>query len=206
MHTIPTTPFPTGEKAAHCADRAIVLAAQAGCHDAFTTLFDRYQAPILRYLTRQTGDGEQAADLTQQTFLDAYRRLDRLTGDRPFAAWLYRIAHNNLLHAWRQQRIRQMASLDRLLEEGGTAQRALQQADSTAQVHERELIGTVLNSLTPALREPLLLFCLHGFSSAAVAATLGISPEAARQRIARAREQFRHHYRLLDDSALAATA
>src|SRR3712207_4635179 len=76
----------------------LVQAARTGSGQAFDTLMERYHAQVLRYFTRQTGDPELAADLTQDTFLDAYRRLDRLDDARPFVAWLFRIARYNLLH------------------------------------------------------------------------------------------------------------
>ena len=184
--------------ALHLDERGTVDAARAGCNEAFTALVDHYQPQMLRYLTRQTGDRELAADLTQETFLHAYRSLDRLGNDRPFAAWLFRIAHLNLLHEWRRQRVRRLVSLDWLISEGGEAQRALQQADKTTVAHERDLIQEVLNALTPTLREPLLLYCLGGFSGQEVADILSISPAAARQRIARAKDQFRQRYRSLN--------
>ena len=179
-------------------ERSVVDAAQAGCKESFAVLADRYHAQVLRYLTRQTGDRELGADLTQQTFFDAYRRLDRLANDRPFAAWLYRIAHYNLLHERRRQRIRQQVSLDWLVAERGETQRALHESDKTGLAHERDMIQNVLNTLTPALREPLLLYCRDGFSGQEVAEILGISPAAARQRIARAKDQFRQQYQALN--------
>ncbi len=185
-------------------ERSIVDAAQDGCVESFTLLVERHHAQILRYLLRQTGDRELAADLTQETFLDAYRRLGRLADDRPFAPWLYRIAHYNLLHELRRQRIRRMLSLDWLIGEGGEAWRPLHQSDETGSSHERDLIQEVLNTLTPTLRVPLLLYCLDGFSGQEVAEILGISPAAARQRIARAKDQFRQQYQAFNADTQAA--
>src|SRR4028118_616588 len=88
----------------------MISAAKTGCATSFTWLVDRYQGQVLRYLARHTGDHELAADLTQETLLDAYRRLERYHPDRPFAAWLFRIAHYNLLREWRRQRTRPQVS------------------------------------------------------------------------------------------------
>jgi RNA polymerase sigma factor (sigma-70 family) len=185
----------TGAQSAWSGERTLVIAAQAGCDQSFTLLVERYHAQVLRYFNRQTGDPELAADLTQETFLDAFRRLDRLSDDRPFVAWLFRIAHNNLLHEWRRQRIRRLLSLEWLCDNGGEQEGALSHGDSAPRAHERDLIQQVLDHLSPTLREALLLHSLCGFSGEETAAILGIAPPAARQRIARAKEQFRQRYR-----------
>src|SRR5688500_13980119 len=77
-------------------EQQLIASAQTGCADSFGALMERYQLDVVRYLVRRTGDHELAADLTQETFLDAFRRLDRYQPDRPFPAWLFRIAHFNL--------------------------------------------------------------------------------------------------------------
>ena len=101
-----------GHSGEQASDVALVEAAQLGSAQAFDMLVARYHGPVLRYLERQIGDVELAADLGQETFLDAYRSLDRLIGDRPFAAWLYQIARNNLRREWRTRKLRRLISLD----------------------------------------------------------------------------------------------
>jgi RNA polymerase sigma-70 factor (ECF subfamily) len=61
---------------------------------AILALVDRYYAPIHRYLTRLTGDTHVTAELTQETFIDAYNALPRLADDSNVSAWLFRIATN----------------------------------------------------------------------------------------------------------------
>ena len=180
------------------ADDSLVAAAQSGSARAFDLLVVRHHAPILRYLARQTGDPELAADLAQETFLDAFRSLDRLGDDRSFAVWLHRIARHNLLAARRWQRLRRLASLEWLLARDETDSPALHQLDHFASSHERDLIQRALDALNPALREALLLSSVQGFNGQEVAQILGITPAAARQRIGRAKEQFRQHYRALE--------
>ena len=187
-----------GCEAERAGERALVAAARAGSAAAFALLVERHHLAILRYLARQTGDRELAADLAQETFLDAYRSLGRLGEEVSFAAWLHRIARHNLLPAWRRRRLRRFVSLDRLW--GGEPAAA---ADEAA-CDERDLIQRALDGLGPALREALVLHDLQGFTGREVGAILGISPAAARQRVARARARFRERYRALeggDDAA-----
>jgi len=160
---------------------------------AFDQLVEQYYPLILRYLTRRTGDAELAADLTQETFLDAWRDLARLAHGRAVAPWLYQIARNNLLPHWRRRR---PVSLDALLAEDGGEPAACQQADPAPACDERALIAQVLGGLSAPLQEALLLHCRQGFTSEEVGQVLAISGEAARKRIGRAKTQFRAGYRV----------
>ena len=175
---------------------------------AFAALIDRYYAPLLRYLTRQSGDGELAADLTQATFLAAYRSRDQLADEGAVGAWLFGIGRNELRMEWRRRRLRRLVSLDWLAPRGeGTASEgerraptgsglaALQRADASEPCAERDRIQRVLDGLSPTLREALLLHALCGFAGGEVAAIVGVSPAAARKRIARAEAAFRERYR-----------
>ena len=150
-------------------DRLLIAAAQGGCAQSFACLVDRHYGHILRYLVRFTGDPELASDLTQETFLDAFRHLDRYNTDHSFLAWLYRIARNNALH-WRRK-LRRLCSLEWLLAESGSTSTSelMCVADQTTALHERDLIQQILNELSASLREALLLHCLAGFTSVEVA-------------------------------------
>lgn len=178
----------------HTPDRALVADARSGSVRAFELLVERYYAPMLRYLTRQTGDPELAADLTQETFLEAFRDLDRASDDRSFAAWLYSIARHNMLTATRRRGLRKLLSLDRLPSEVSAVIPALRGADVADALHERDLIQRMLDGMSPKLREALLLHSLWGFRGEEIARILGISPAAARQRVCRAKEEFDREY------------
>ena len=187
---------PTGRAARAgdpCPDGAPASAAPPCVRQAFDQLVEQYYPLILRYLTRRTGNAELAADLTQETFLDAWRDLERLADGRPVAPWLYRTARNNLLPHWRR---RQPVSLDDLAAADGAEPHPLRQADPTPTCDERALIAQVLGSLSAPLQEALLLHCQQGLTSEEVGQALAISGEAARKRIGRAKTQFRQDYRL----------
>ena len=181
----------------HIDEHQLVDAARAGCLQCFEALVERYHTRIRSYLLRQIGDPEMAADLTQQTFLDAFNRLERFANTYPFAAWLYRIARNNLLHERRRRRLQQSVSLDWMLTEAETEPPAVWSVDGASAYPERDHIRLVLDGLSPAHRNALL-HNVAGFSSKEVAGILGISPEAARQRLSRAKEDFRLRYWQLD--------
>lgn len=150
-----------------------------------------YQTAILNYLYRLVGDVELAEDLTQDTFIKAYRALERLElGDDAEArrrAWLYRIAQNTATDHFRRQGRLKWLSLEGLRR---------QPADDLATVSANagDPARQALALLSREHREVLLLFGQGGLDAAEVADVLGISPEAARKRRQRARESFAAAY------------
>ncbi len=80
----------------------LVERAKSGDAQAFGALYDRFQPEILRYLTHRTRDPEAAEDLTQQVFLKAWQAIPRFEQRGvPFKAWLYRMAHNQMVDHFR---------------------------------------------------------------------------------------------------------
>lgn len=175
-------------------DIELIAAARSGSTLAFEVLVDRYYLVIQQYLYRQTGDQELAADLAQETFLDAYRMVHRIPEDRPLVAWLHLIARNNLRPVQRRQRRFQFLSIDRLLRTISASIPALHERDIAFDAGDHDLIQQTLNQLAPGLREALLLRSVGGFTGHEVSQILSISPSAARKRISRAEQQFRDLY------------
>lgn len=75
-------------------DEEIVEQVLAGDQAAYRFLVDRHARSIFRMAYRMTGSSEDADDIVQETFLRAYRRLDRFRSDAAFATWVYRIGMN----------------------------------------------------------------------------------------------------------------
>ena len=70
----------------------------------FAALFEEYNAAIFNYALRMVGDHDRAADITQDTFIKAYRKLDTLTETTSTRSWLYRIATNTAIDDMRRRR------------------------------------------------------------------------------------------------------
>ncbi len=178
-------------------ERASVAVVARDGHDAvaaaarFSALVDRHHAALLRYLCRQTGDPELAADLAQETFLAAFRHRGQLADEGAFAAWLFGIARNQLRMEWRRRKLRRLVSLDWLTSGGSATVPTLQHPDASAGCQERDEIQQVLDGLSQTMREALLLHSLCGFTGGEVAQILGVTPAAARKRIVRAEQAFR---------------
>jgi RNA polymerase sigma factor (sigma-70 family) len=149
--------------------------AEAGCR------FVREHYPgIYHYLLYLTGQPELAADLTQETFLQAWRHLDTFEGRASLRTWLHRIARREFLQALRSQRA-QVA-----LEE--TAEISPQEAAAWLESVE---LREVIDRLPLAQREVVLLHYLEGYSSTEIARIVEAPVGTVCYRLARARERLR---------------
>lgn len=171
-------------------DEEFIERARSGDRAAFAVLVGRYQHAIHRYLRHLTGDAEMALDLTQETFVHAYRAIPQTKPGLMFRPWLYRIATNLAHdHLRRQRRVTwlPLPSADR--------RTAYDDADM---VGERDLVARTLAQLRPEERAVLLACGLEGLSYQQAGIVLGGRAEAVRKRYQRAKERFRQIYAALD--------
>ncbi len=169
-------------------DADLVGRARAGDQVAFARLFEQYHAPILNYLHRMVGDRALAEDLTQDTFVKAWNALSGTSPDLAFKPWLYRIATNTAISQLRRRKIVQwipfLAGHDHAVSES---------IERT--VGRRQDIQQTLDKLPTHYAAVLLLRHYQGMSLAETAAALGITENAAKLRLFRARRAFAELYR-----------
>ena len=86
-------------------EESLVRRAQKHDQEAFAQIYEEYFDRIYRYITLKIGDAVEAEDLTQQVFLNTLRSISsfRWRG-KPFSAWLYRIAHNQVVDYLRKKK------------------------------------------------------------------------------------------------------
>ncbi len=162
---------------------ALLVRSRAGDIEAFSQIVGTFQGPLSRYLRHIVGDPELAADLTQDTMLELFESLGRVEV-RQVRAWLYRAATHNALSALRRQRRFQWLPFD-LLREQATADPSVETT-----VIERQQVRAALRRLPEAQATCLLLHDAGGLKCAEIAEQQGISLDAAKQRLARARRAF----------------
>jgi RNA polymerase sigma-70 factor (ECF subfamily) len=189
---------------ASLADHKLVLAARAHAPEALDSLIARHYPPIVRYLTRLSGDADLAGDLAQDTFLHAVSALGQLSDTSDFTPWLYSIARNRWYSLLRWRRLRRGVSLEWLAQHaradaGHAEQRGIEEQD------ERELVQQVFDGLGCASREALYLRHEAGCSAPQIAAILGISTYAAEKRLTRAERRFRELYQRMNSVDHVAT-
>jgi RNA polymerase sigma-70 factor (ECF subfamily) len=140
-------------------DRDLVLAARRGNVDAYNLLVSRWERRVYNYLLRVVKDREDALDLSQETFLKAYRHLPKLEDAGRFPQWLFRIAHNEAFSQFRRER---PESPEEAAEQAGG--HAIPVAGSAVYPAELELaVAAALEQLSPEQREAVVLKVYQGF-------------------------------------------
>jgi RNA polymerase sigma-70 factor, ECF subfamily len=157
---------------------------------AFTYIYERHKAQIYNYLYRLSGSRELADDLTHDTFLSAYESLPKLRPDSTIAPWLYRIASNRFRDVLRRKKV--VAWLP--WTEAPRSEAVLAVLGGEQALPEQEAVQTALQSMKPEYALCLVLRLAEGFSSEETAQILGISAEAVRMRLSRARQMFKQAY------------
>ena len=101
----------TTVKANRMSDLELIRRAQQGEEEAFATLFNAHKAKVYSLCLRMTSNTAEAEDLTQDAFLQVFRKLATFRGDSALSTWLYRVAVNTVLMHFRKKGLRQV-SLD----------------------------------------------------------------------------------------------
>lgn len=173
------------------ADAALARSALAGDQAAYAVLMRRHREAVFRLARHHVGDEVEALDITQEAFIAAFAALRRFDGERPFRAWILRIALNKCRDWSRRRKVRRLLTFARPIEEaamvadpGPDPETALQSARAVA------LIRRELQALPARLREPLILCAIEGLSQDAAAELLGVSRKAIETRIYRARQKL----------------
>ena len=149
-------------------------------------LYAAHHAEIYAYLARMLRDDELAADLTQDTFVKAYRAFDTLEDHNRARAWLYQIAGRTALDELRRRKIVRFVPWTG--ESHGTASSA---EDQVLRLRLSADLERALLRIPPRQRQALLLSELHELSGLELADALGVSHVAARALLTRGRESLR---------------
>lgn len=176
-------------------DARVIQAVRAGNADAFELVVREYQPRLYRFIYGMVGDAEVARDLTQDTFLSAYRALPATSEDLNLTGWLFQIARNHARSHWRRKKLfawlpfgRGAGDDERDGEPPPEDRTPLSGPEDV--VIEREALGAALKAIPRADRECLLL-SVDGFSYAEVCEITGLSLAAVKGRIFRARKELR---------------
>lgn len=177
---------PTADQAA---ERALVLAAQAGDHEAFAGLVRRHQRRAYAVARAIVLSHDDAEDAVQEGFLHAFRALDRFRPEQAFGAWLHRIVANAALDIARRRKVR---DADELPETLASPHRDPAEADEL-----RARLARALDTLSARQRAVIVLHDVEGFKHAEIGALLGIPEGTARSDLHHARTHLRRQLRNL---------
>lgn len=172
---------------------AVIERVRAGNTDAFEALVTAYQKQIYNLTLRYVSSPEDAADLTQESFLRAFRSLESFRGDSRFSVWMYRLTTNVCIDFLRSRGRGTASSLtvendDEELEELELPDHRF---DPQKELERRELRRAVqagLESLSEDAREIVILRELEGLSYAEIGERLGLEAGTVKSRLFRARK------------------
>jgi len=157
---------------------------------AFARLFEEFSAPIYNYVLRMVGDADRAADVTQDTFIKAYRKLDTVTEAAATRSWLYRIATNTAIDDMRRRRMVTTMRDDEPTFANRPDHRPGPEAEVMAGTLD-ERVQRALLALRPNHRQCLLLSDLEDMSAHQIGEVMGMSYAAVRTLLCRARGEMR---------------
>lgn len=173
---------------------------RAGDANAFETLVATYSDDVYRVLCRITEDPDEAADLTQDTFLRAFRSVGTFRGDCRLKTWLVRIAINesrNRFRWWRRRRREVTLSLDAPMP-GSERPISDRLADGSVSPENRALarereyaLEAALLELPEKYRHPVILCDVEGLTYDEAAKALGLRLGTLKSRISRGRDELR---------------
>jgi RNA polymerase sigma-70 factor (ECF subfamily) len=181
---IPADVRPAPSEAA-LAERALVLAAQAGDTHAFAGLVRMHQRRAYAVARAIVLTHEDAEDAVQEGFLHAYRALDRFRPEQAFGAWLHRIVANAALDIARRRKVRDADELPETV----ASPRPSRDAAESQELRTRLLAA--MAHLGARQRAVIVLHDVEGFKHAEIGSMLGIPEGTARSDLHHARAQLR---------------
>lgn len=191
----------TGAQLRTMAEGKLIAAARGGDARAFSEIVRRYEQTVYRYAFKLCRDREKAEETFQDTFINVYRKLGSFDGRSRFSTWLYAIVTNNCLMRHRRRKIRDIEESLEALESPGTtpdgkfsheiARWDETPADVVLNGELRVQIERAIAKLPPDYRIVFTLRDMEGKSTEETAHIAGISPEAAKSRLRRARAFLR---------------
>jgi RNA polymerase sigma-70 factor (ECF subfamily) len=173
-------------------DADLVRLALAGNEDAFATLFNAHRTKVYSLCLRMTSNTAEAEDLTQDAFLQVFRKLGTFRGDSALSTWLYRVAVNTVLMHFRKKGLRQVSLEEPANRETGSPKR------EHGKVDERLSTSIDRIALTRAMKEPPVgyrtIFLLHevkGYEHHEIARLLRCSVGNSKSQLHKAKARMR---------------
>lgn len=163
--------------------------ARGGDDAAFARLVQAYQSPVYNLAYRMLGNAVEAEDAAQETFVRIYTKLDTYQPDRKLSSWVLSIASHYCIDRLRRRRLNWL-SLDE--EPMATSLPAGERGpeDEALRMESRDELQKLVLQLEPAYRVPIILRYWNDLSYQEIAEIMGLSVQAVKSRLHRARLQM----------------
>lgn len=162
----------------------IVRQCQSGGRSAQQELYEACHQDVYGLMVRMVGR-QDAADLAQQVFMQAFRKIDQFQGHSKFQTWLYRLAVNESLQHMRKNKRKQQVLAHDPIDN--------RPSSSTRDLEAKDVLDAALDRIEPLLRSIFLLKESRGLSYREIAEATDIPEGTVGSRLNRARRQLREH-------------
>jgi RNA polymerase sigma-70 factor (ECF subfamily) len=182
----------TNATARYDSDAELVRRAQEGNSDAFASLFHTHKARIYSVCLRMTNNAAEAEDLTQDAFLQVFRKLATFRGDSALSTWLYRIAVNTVLMHFRKKVLRQISLDEPYNQDAKVVRREYGSRDDrlTGSV-DRIALARAIKELPDGYRTIFLLHEVEGYEHQEIAELLDCSVGNSKSQLHKAKLRIR---------------
>ena len=175
-------------------DAELIQQTLEGDQRAFSALVRKYQKPLHALVWRKIGDFHIAEEITQDIFLNVYKKLQTLKNPNLFAGWLY-VSATRRCHAWLKKKQIPMESLETMspeeLEELAYTQYRAEQQEEIVNEQQREVVKRLLQKLPESERTVVTLHYLGDMTCEDISQFLGVSPNTVKSRLHRARKRLK---------------
>ena len=175
-------------------DAQLIQRTLAGDEAAFTALVRKYQKGVHALAWRKVGDFHIAEEITQDTFLQAHKKLTTLQNPNQFAGWLYVIT-NRMCIRWFKNKKPTMLSLEKIsrteVDKSSYKHYLSEQRETEAAEHRYEMVKELLKKLPESERTVVTLHYLGEMTAKEIGNFLGVSANTIKSRLQRARKRLR---------------
>jgi RNA polymerase sigma-70 factor (ECF subfamily) len=171
----------------------VIHKAQAGDVGCFEALYTRHKRRVFSLCLRMTGNYLEAEDLTQEAFLQLYRKISSFRGESALSTWLHRLSVNIVLMHWRKKGLQEV-SLDEILEpqpENRVRKEFGTRDDVLHGSIDRITLEQAIGDLSPGYRITFVLHDVEGYKHQEIAEMLGCSVGNCKSQLHRARMKMR---------------
>ncbi|HPU42541.1 MAG TPA: RNA polymerase sigma factor [Acetivibrio clariflavus] len=177
-------------------DSILVENTLKGDINSFEELMSLYQDKLFNFLSKMTASREDAEEITQEVFIKVYKNLYKYNSKWSFSAWIYRIAINTLRSEYRK--VKNIKNVDYYTNVPELPANFSDYPDIAYEIKEQRVeIIKLIDELKEDQKTALILRCMQDFSFKEIGDILGISPEAAKMKIQRAKQTLCRKYEKL---------
>lgn len=171
-------------------DYDLAQAAASGDMTAFETLYERHHRRVFSLCLRMLANPTEAEDLTQEVFVQLFRKIGSFRGESAFTTWLHRMTVNQVLMHFRKRGVK----LEQTTEEGDELADVVQfgtERPHAMPVVDRIALDAAITQLPPGYRSVFILHDIEGYEHEEVARMLGCSVGTSKSQLHKARMKLR---------------